>query len=185
MRGGTSSGFTGRNCRFSSERTPRLQEDQQTRQSKTSSSGVPSLSLLRQSYGFAAAGILRRPVKPRQFCDKSAIPECLRRPNRKPGRPAASTAGKATARPRPERRWNDSSPRRFRSKRSAEACPRPARWSSSEWAAAGRDWPARSRHSAAAPTRRRPLVWSICRMAFFLTMPNSSSNPRPEKIFTV
>ena len=35
------------------------------------------------------------------------------------------------------------------------------------------------------PLSRSPLVWSICRIAFFLTMPNSSSRPRPEKIFTV
>ncbi len=30
------------------------------------------------------------------------------------------------------------------------------------------------------PAARRPLVWSICRMAFFFTMPNSSSSPNPD-----
>ncbi len=35
------------------------------------------------------------------------------------------------------------------------------------------------------PASRSPLVWSICRMAFFFTMPNSSSRPSPEKMFTV
>ncbi len=27
-------------------------------------------------------------------------------------------------------------------------------------------------------------MWSICRIAFFLTMPKSSSSPSPEKMFT-
>ena len=35
------------------------------------------------------------------------------------------------------------------------------------------------------PASRSPLVWSICRIAFFFTMPNSSSNPSPEKMLTV
>ena len=35
------------------------------------------------------------------------------------------------------------------------------------------------------PEARRPLVWSICRIAFFFTMPNSSSRPRPEKMLIV
>jgi hypothetical protein len=29
------------------------------------------------------------------------------------------------------------------------------------------------------PEARSPLVWSICRMAFFFTIPNSNSSPKP------
>ena len=35
------------------------------------------------------------------------------------------------------------------------------------------------------PRARRPLVWSICRIAFFFTMPNSSSMPSAENTLMV